>query len=115
MSTSQRISAAVGYIPVIGWIYAFLVERKNPFVMFHLRQAISLVLTLVAIFIAWVVIAWILFAIPFGHVIAFAIFTLPMAALLAGVIAWVFGIINALRGLNNEVPLFGSLGRRLPL
>jgi uncharacterized membrane protein len=115
MSTSQRISAAVGYIPVIGWIYAFLVERKNQFVMFHLRQAISLVLTLIAIFIAWVVVAWILFAIPFGGVIAFAIFTLPMAAMLVGVIAWMIGIINALRGLTNEVPLFGSLGRRLPL
>jgi uncharacterized membrane protein len=115
MSTSQRISAAVGYIPVLGWIYAFLVERKNKFVMFHLRQAISLVLTLAAIFIVWGVAAWILFAIPYGSVFAFAFFTFPMAAILIGVIAWVIGIINALRGLMNDVPLFGSLGKRLPL
>jgi uncharacterized membrane protein len=115
MSTSQRISAAVGYIPVIGWIYALLVERKSSFVMFHLKQAISLVATIAALFIVWVVVAWILFAIPFGSIFAFALFTLPMAAAIAGVIVLVLGIINALSGKTSEVPMFGGLAKRLPL
>ena len=76
MSTSQRISAAVGYIPVFGWIYAFLVERRDQYVMFHLRQAISLVLTLAGLFALWFVVAWILFAIPYADIFAMAFFAL---------------------------------------
>ena len=115
MSTSQRISAAIGYLPVIGWIYVFLFQRKNPLAEFHLKQSISLILSLAGIFLFWAVVGWIITWVPFGDVIAITAFTLVIAAFLVGVIAWVVGILNALRGKMNEVPLFGSLANRLPL
>ena len=115
MSTSQRISAAVGYIPVFGWIYAFLVERNDKYVMFHLKQAISLVLTLAGLFALWFVVAWILFAIPYADIFAMALFTIPLAALILGVILWVLAMINALRGEVKEIPIFGSFGKRIPI
>ena len=104
MSTSQRISAAIVYLPVIGWIYGFF-QRKNPLADFHLRQSIGLILCLAASFLVWVVVAWILTWIPYGSIFAVALFTLVMTIFIIGVIAWVVGIINALRGKMNEICL----------
>ncbi len=115
MSTSQRISAAVGYIPVLGWIYVYFVQRNNPLAVFHLKQSISLILTVAAVFVAWAVIAWVLAWIPYGDIFGVAAFGLVITALIVGVIAWVVGIVNALRGLMNAVPLFGSWAARLPI
>jgi len=115
MSTSERISAAVAYIPVIGWVYAYFVQRKNELTMFHLRQSISLFGNLIAVFAVWAVVAWVITWIPFGVIFGVALFSLVMAAFLVGVVAWLVGISNALRGLMNEVPLFNSWARRLPI
>jgi len=114
MSTSQRISAAIVYIPVIGWIYGYF-QRKNPLADFHLRQSIGLILGLAACFLAWAVVAWILTWIPFGSIFAVALFTLVVTVFIVGLIAWVGGIIGALRGKMNTVAFFGSLADRLPL
>ncbi len=115
MSTSERISAAAGYVPVIGWIYAYFVQRQNQLVMFHLKQSISLFVNLIGIFVIWVVVAWVLAWIPYGDVFSIALFTIVMAAFFVGAIAWVIGIVNALRGLLKDVPLFASWAKRLPI
>jgi uncharacterized membrane protein len=114
MSTSQRISAAIVYIPVIGWIYGFF-QRKNALADFHLRQSIGLIVGLAVSFLVWAVVAWILTWIPFGEIFAVALFTLVMTMFIIGVIAWVVGIINALRGKMNNLPIFGGIARRIPL
>lgn len=115
MNTTQRISAAISYIPVIGWIYVFFFAHNHALVMFHLKQSISLVIGLLGFFLAWVVAAWLLTWIPYGSVFAVALFALVIAALIVGVIAWLVGIVNALRGKQNEVPIFGAYAHRLPL
>ncbi len=115
MSASQRISAAIGYIPVLGWIYVFFVQRKDPFATFHLRQSLGLVLSMLGIFLLWAVVAWIITWIPYGDVFAVAVFSLVLVAWVAGAIAWLVGVVNALRGLMNGVPLFGSWASRLPI
>jgi len=115
MDSSQRISALIAYIPVIGWIYVFFFQHKSPFAVFHLRQSLGLVLTLLAVFVAWVVSAWIMTWIPFLDVIAVALFTLVIAAVLVLGVSWLFGIANALRGRMVELPLIGGFSKRLPL
>ena len=115
MSTSERFSAAAGYIPVIGWIYAYFAQRQNQLVMFHLKQSISLFLNLIGIFVVWAVVAWVLAWIPYADVVAIALFTIVMAAYFIGAIAWVMGIVNALRGLLKDVPLFNTWAKRLPI
>lgn len=115
MSLSERISAAVGYIPVIGWIFTYFVQRKSPLVMFHLKQSISLFLDLLIVFGLWAVVAWVLTWIPIGDVFAVATFAIVMAAWMIGAIAWLIGIINALRGLMKDLPLFNTWVGRLPI
>ena len=115
MNTTQRISAAISYIPVIGWLYAFFFARKEEPVMFHLKQSIGLVIGLLGFFLVWVVAAWLLTWIPYGSVLAVALFTLVITALLVGVVAWLVGIVNALSGKEADVPMFGSIAHRLPL
>jgi uncharacterized membrane protein len=115
MSTSERISAAVGYIPVIGWIYAYFFQRKNELVMFHLKQSISLFLDLIVVLLLWAVVGWVLTWIPYGNVVAITLFTVVMLAFFVGFIAWVIGIANALRGLLKDLPLFNTWVKRLPI
>ncbi len=115
MNTKQRISAAISYIPVIGWIYVFFFAHKDAPVIFHLRQSISLVIGLLGCFLLWIAAAWLLTWIPYGSVFAVALFALVITALIAGVIAWLVGIVNALRGKENEVPMFGAIAHHLPI
>lgn len=115
MSTIQRISAAISYIPVIGWLYVLLAQRQDPFARFHLRQSIGLILGMILVFVVWIVGAWVLAWVPYLDVIAVALFSLVIAAWIAGIIAWLVGIINALRGRMDAVPLFSGLAKRLPI
>jgi uncharacterized membrane protein len=115
MSTSERISAAVAYLPLVGWIYAYFVQRKSELAMFHLRQSISLFGIQIAIFALWAVVAWVITWIPYGVVFSVALFSLVMSAFFVGVVAWLVGIVNALRGLMKDVPLFSGWASRLPI
>jgi uncharacterized membrane protein len=115
MSISQRISAAIGYIPVIGWIYVFFFQRNNPLAMFHLKQSIGIILSVIGFFIAWAVVAWVVTWIPYGDIFALAGFAMVIVVLIIGVIVWIIGVANALRGLMNEVPMFGPWAARLPI
>jgi uncharacterized membrane protein len=114
MDTSQRISALIAYLPVIGWLYVYIFQRKNILATFHLRQSIGLILFLVIVFLAWVVASWVSGWIPYGMILVSAFFTLVMTALVFSVVAWVMGVINALRGRMALLPLFGRAANRMP-
>jgi uncharacterized membrane protein len=112
MDSSSRVPAVIAYIPVIGWLYVLLTQRQNAFAMFHVRQAIGLILFLIAAPLAWAVITWLLAWIPYGFLVGNALFALVIVALVFGVIAWVVGIINASRGRAALMPLFGRLANQ---
>jgi uncharacterized membrane protein len=110
MNTSQRFSAFIAYLlPVIGWVYVLLFQRKNPFAVFHLRQAIGLFLFLIVVFAGWVVVGWVLAWIPFMLIFSVALFTLVISAFIFGLATWVIGMSNALRGRMVLLPLFGKV------
>jgi uncharacterized membrane protein len=114
-NTSQRYPAVIAYLlPVIGWVYVYLFQRTNSFARFHLKQAVGLFLGLLAAFVAWAVVAWILAWIPYGSVFAVALFTLVMTAVIAGFFFWIGGMINAARGQVEYIPLVGEAANRLP-
>ena len=115
MDRSQRISALIAYIPVIGWLYVFFLQRKSELAVFHLRQSLGLVLGALGVFVGWVVLAWIMAWVPYLDVIAVALFTLVIATAILVVIFWLVGIINALRGRMAQLPFFGGLADKLPL
>lgn len=86
----------IAYITVIGLIIAFILnmEKKNAFGSYHIRQALGIAVSGVAIsFIAIVpVIGWILAVI--GSLLI--------------LVMWVIGIVNAISGNMKPVPVLGD-------
>jgi uncharacterized membrane protein len=115
MSDRARILAFISYIPVIGWIYVWYGQRSEQFAVFHLRQSIGLFLSVVVVFGGWVVIGWILTWIPYMVVLSMALFSLVIAAVFFGVVAWLIGVANAFNGKVAYLPLVGEWANRLPL
>ena len=116
MSRSSRFPAVVAYlIPIIGWLYVYSFQRRNTLAMYHLRQSIGLFLFLAAMMAGWAVIAWVLAWIPYMGALGAGLFTIVIAAYLFGIVAWMLGLINALR--NRATPLlgFGQWANRLPI
>ena len=116
MNTSSRLSAVIAYlIPVLGWLYIFFFQRRNSLALYHLRQAIGLVLFLIVTLLVWGLVSWLLAWIPYLDILGIALFALVMGAYLYGFVAWLFGIYNALRDRESPLPLFGRLASRLPI
>lgn len=54
MSKQSPFPAVIAYlIPVVGWLYVYLFQRKNTLAVFHLRQSIGLVLFLIGSLVVW--------------------------------------------------------------
>jgi uncharacterized membrane protein len=114
-SSSDRFSAFLAYIPVIGWIYVLLAKRQVSLPMFHVRQSIGLFIFLAITSAAWVVVTWILGWIPFGFMFGIALFTMVIIAFIFGIIAWVTGIVQALQGRMALLPLIGKMANSIHL
>lgn len=115
MDTPKRFPAFIAYLlPVVGWLYVILFERKNPFAMFHARQALGLLLFLAAVFGGWAVAGYILALIPYVAVLSVVLFTLVIVAYIAGFVIWIIGMANALQGKVALLPLFGRIANGLP-
>jgi len=116
VSRLSRLPAVLAYlVPVIGWLYVFFFHRKNVLAVYHLRQAIGLVLFLLGVVAGWAVIAWVLAWIPYMAVVSVALFALVIAAYLYGVVLWIMGLTNALSNRLAPLPLFGRWANRLPI
>ncbi len=115
MNNQSPFSAAIAYIPVIGWLYVYLLQRKNPFAVFHLRQSVGLALFLLGTLIGWAIVAYLIALIPYMAAFSVAMFTIVIAAYLFGAVTWVMGILNALKSKSTPLPLFGQWANRLPI
>ncbi len=88
-------AAIVAYLTIIGTIIAYFMnnDEKNPFASFHIRQGLGIHITfyvlgmLVSMFDSW----WISFP--------FYVFILVLVG---------YGIVGAIQGEYNEVPLLGD-------
>src|SRR5215218_8564104 len=97
MKLSARLPAVLAYLlPVLGWLYVFFFQRRNSLALYHFRQAIGLVVFLLVTLIAWGVMGWLLAWIPYLNILSIALFSLVVGAYLFGIVAWLFGIYNAL-------------------
>ena len=88
--------AVVSYLTIIGTIIAFFMnnDKKNPFTNFHIRQAIGLWLTY--FILGWVVSYFDSWYATFAFWIFFAVL-------------FVYGLISAVAGKYQTVPLLGDL------
>ena len=116
MNMSSRLPAVLVYLlPVLGWLYVYFFQRKNSLALYHLRQAIGLVVFLVLTLVAWGVVGWLLAWIPYLSILSIALFALVVGVYLYGIVAWLIGIYNALCDRQSPLPLFGRLASRLPI
>lgn len=114
MSTNSRIKAFLAYLFLaVGGIVVLLVSRKDRFAVFHARQ--SIILTIVAVLAPaiWLLCAYVATLIPtVGAVIAMASFTFVIAVYLALIVAWISGMVYALRAEWKQTPFFGGMASR---
>jgi uncharacterized membrane protein len=115
MTTASRLAAALAYIPLIGWLYVYFFQRQNLLALFHLRQSVGLFLFLIATLAGWGVVAWIVAWVPYLAVLSIALFAIVIVAYFYGVLAWILGLINALRNRLTPLPGFGRWANRLPI
>lgn len=116
MQRSRRFPAFIAYLlPVIGWIYVGVFQRKNPFAIFHLRQSVGLVLFLILATVVWGLVTWLLAWIPYAFIAGIALFTLTLSTYIFGLVAWILGMVNVLRDREDLLPIIGPYSNRLPI
>ncbi len=116
MKTSDRWLAVIAYLlPIVGWLYLWFSQRKNAFVMFHLRQSVGICLGTVLSFLVWAVVGWVLAWIPYVFVLSIMLYAMVVLVVVLALIAWFVGVINALRLNRAYVPIFGRWANRLPI
>lgn len=116
MSLSSRVSAIIAYVvPVLGWLYVYLFQRKDEFAVYHLKQSIGLVIFVVGTFILWAVVAYVIAYLPYMAVFGLTLFTLVIAAYIFAFIVWIKGILNVLSSEMKPLPGIGERANRLPI
>lgn len=112
MQKPNRVLAFLSYLlPVVGSLLVLLINRKNALALYHACQALALFLGMVVVPVGWLIFGWLLAQIPLvGPILAAGLFALVIAAAMAATIAFVLGMINALRARFIPIPLFGGWG-----
>lgn len=105
-------AALLAYLlPVLGPAYILALRKDDAFSRYHALQSLSIVAALILAPTVWILFSWLVSLLPFGGVVAAYVFALVVAVYLAVVVAWVVGIVNALRARRSPVPFFGRILR----
>lgn len=92
--------AIVSYITLIGTLIAFFMNRddRNPFVSFHVRQALGLGLT-------WYILGYFVGGFDSWMIsISFWVFFMAL---------FIYGVVGAATGKENEVPILGPFYQKI--
>ena len=99
-SDNGKTYAIIAYITWIGWIVALILnsEKKFELAKFHLRQALLIMLALIACGIVMVIpiLGWLV----------------GIVGYIALLIFWIMGFIAAINGEKKEVPIIGKLAQQ---
>jgi uncharacterized membrane protein len=99
---------------IIGALYVLLARRNDKFAVYHAKQSLGITLLAIAVFVIWIVVAWIIAWIPYvGFIFAMALFSLVIAAYLVLAIVYILGMKYALDEKMQPVPIFGGLAERI--
>ena len=95
-TTEDTTTAIVSYLTLIGFIAAVIIHgnKKTRLGAYHLRQALGLMLSFIAVGFCWIV--------PIiGWMVGFC-------AWLVLIVFWVIGLLSAINGQLKPVPLLGE-------
>lgn len=99
-SSEGKDVAVLGYIPIIGLLIALLIhnKKKTSFGAFHLKQAIGLHVTwLIVLLVGYII-----------QVIPFIGWLITQCLYIAIVVLAIIGLINAVNGKKNLLPILGE-------
>jgi uncharacterized membrane protein len=95
-TTSDKAIAIIAYITIFGLIIAFILnqDKKDPFGSFHIRQALGIFISGIALSVVAMVpvIGWV--AAVIGSLLI--------------LVLWIMGLINAINGNMKPVPVLGE-------
>jgi len=96
LNLKSRFIALLSYLSIL-FLFPLNFFRKDEFIHYHAKQGVVLfILAMALTFTFWVpILAWICW--------------------LAYLVIWMTGIINALSGKKEPVPVIGVIGERIPL
>jgi uncharacterized membrane protein len=109
-SMNSKVLAFLAYLlSFIGALYVLFARRKDEFAVYHAKQSLGIAIIALAVFIAWVVVGWIISWIPYvGFIFAMALFSLVIAAYILLTISCITGMVNALQMKQQPVLVIGD-------
>ena len=116
MTRASRWWAFAAYLfSLPGALIVLAARRGDDFARYHARQSALLAVLMIAIPLAWAVVAWCLAWVPLvGAMLGVSLFALVLAALVALAGSWITGMVFALQGNIKPVPLVGRWAERRP-
>ena len=112
-SDGDKTVAILSYITLVGFIIAIIQHNNNKTKLgaYHLRQAVGLICTSVALVIFLYLLALPMFGMSFRDALDYATFLSIISFLIWSglLVLLIFGIVNASRGQEKPIPLFGKL------
>ena len=97
----RKTIAVISYLSIIGWVIAYFQykdKKQDPFVAYHLKQALGIAIISILLGVAINVVVSI---VPALSVVVYANIII--------LVLWVMGILNAMNGLKKPVPVVGPL------
>lgn len=113
----KRQLAFLAYLlPIFGWLYVLLFQRKTKFAVYHAKQSLGLTIVAIGAPVAWAIVAWIVFWLPLaGPIIGAALFALVILVYILLAVTWVTGMVYALQAKMKPVPVLGGWAERIPV
>lgn len=117
MSKPNTGLAFLAYLlSVPGWLYVFLFHRKDELAVYHAKQSMMLTIVAVGAPAVWAIIAWLVAWVPLlGAITAAALFALVILTYILLAVAWILGMVSALRADMKPLPLVGGWAERIPI
>ncbi len=117
MSKPKRSLAFLAYLlPIFGWLYVLLFQRKDEFAVYHAKQSMILSIIALGAPVAWMAVAWIFAWLPLaGPIIAAALFALVILTYIFLIVTWLVGMVYALQAKMKPIPVVGEWAARIPV
>jgi uncharacterized membrane protein len=113
---TSRFSALVAYLlPVLGWLYVLIFQRKDRFALYHAKQAAMITIVAILAPLVWLVGGWLLMFLPYGAILAMALFSLVIAIYFFLLYLCILGMANVSQTKIKRLPLIGEWGEQLPI
>ncbi len=107
-AAEDRTVAILSYLTLIGFVVAIVLHSSKPTRLgaFHLRQTLGVIIAGLVLGVSLTVVGFILAFIPVVGPLLMMLIWISLSV--AGLGAWIFGIITAVQGQEKPIPVIGE-------